>query len=400
MNIFNSLGSNYNLSFVAKNLTTRSTQREFEQLQRYLSKKYDGKVLLTYKGREALRLALRACDMKGAAVGICGFTCFAVYEAIVQEGYSVEYLDIQKDDLNFSAEELSKAIKANPRLKIIFIQNTLGYPCEIQKIKKICQEKNIILLEDLAHSIGARYRDGSEAGTVGDFTMLSFSQDKVIDSVSGGALIIRNKRFYKRLDSFILKKIEEKQEGKDKQYPLNTYMIRSTYTIGLGKLMHAFLKKLNALSNPMLYSNQGEIHSLPLAYADTIYRQFLHLHENLKHREKIANIYKNALNKVVLLDPLCSAIDSSSNLRFPIVVENRNNLIEFLKKYNIHISDIWYDAPIGPKKYLSGTSYRKGMCLNAEVITDKIINLPTHINVSEKDAVFISQKINRWLKLQ
>lgn len=182
MSIFNSLGSNYDFKFVLKALFSR---REGD-LKKFLESKYQGKVTLTYKGRDALELALADLP-KESLVGINGFTCFAVYEAIKKAGHQALYLDIEKGELNFSADTLKRAVN----VKAVIIQNTLGYPCDIEKIAQICQENKIILIEDLAHSVGTRYKNGVEAGMIGDYVALSFSQDKMIDAVSGGALIER-----------------------------------------------------------------------------------------------------------------------------------------------------------------------------------------------------------------
>lgn len=189
MSIFNSLGSNYDFKFTLKALIARENN---SQLKSFLENKYQGKVTLVYKGREAIELCLKSLNLpEKSFVAITGFTCFAVFDAIKKSGLDVEYLDIEKGDLNFSAEILEKAVEKNPKIKVVLIQNTLGYPCDIENIAKICKEKKIILIEDLAHSIGTRYENGEEAGSFGDFVVLSFSQDKVIDAVSGGALIER-----------------------------------------------------------------------------------------------------------------------------------------------------------------------------------------------------------------
>jgi len=331
-------------------------------------------------------------------VGICGFTCFAVYEAIVKEGYKVEYLDIEKKSLNFSLDTLKSAVKNDPKLKIVLIQNTLGYPCDIESILKVCKENNIVLIEDLAHSIGTKYLNGKEGGTVGDFTMLSFSQDKVIDKVSGGALIVRNNQF--EISNFKFQKISFAQKLRDKFYPLITYKIRKTYDLGLGKVLHKISKLTNILSKPMDYIDQDNLHHLPTEYAKDIYRQFLLIDTNLFHRKRIAEIYNDTLDKKVLPSKIINTIKNSTNLRFPIFVERRENLINSLKDSNIFVSDIWYDVPIGPRKYLNKTSYKKGSCPNSEITAERLLNLPTHKNVSDENAKYIADKINLWLKSQ
>src|SRR5664279_3604063 len=100
MAIFNSLGSNYDFSNVIESFSANNSPVNKTLLTSFLEQKYGGKVTLLYKGREAIKLALRKIDQSRASVGICGYTCFAVYESVVTEDYDVVYLDIN-DTLNF-----------------------------------------------------------------------------------------------------------------------------------------------------------------------------------------------------------------------------------------------------------------------------------------------------------
>lgn len=383
MAMFNSLGSNYNLKYVLNSLFL-STNGANQKLKNMLSEKYEGKVILIYKGREALTLALKILDLpKESRIAINGFTCVAVYKAIEESGLVPICLDLEKNnsDLNFSPETLEKILKENKNIKVAVIQNTLGYPVDIEKIAKICKEKNIILIEDLAHCIGAKYNNGKEAGNIGDFVILSFSQDKVIDAVSGGALIIRNKKYLNKED-FQFK--TPANQMKDKLYPLLTYKIRFLYDLGLGKVFHFLSKNLNLLSKPMNESFYA-FYSLPNWYCNLALIEFDKLEQQLNHREEIAEIYAQNLNKNILNSNIAQKISISSNLRFPIFVENRNSLIKFLKGFNIFISDIWY-SDVAPE------------CPNAVNISKQILNLPTHINVKKSDALKITERINAWLK--
>jgi perosamine synthetase len=400
MSLFNSLGSNYTFEFVMEALAAGNMESNKLLLKKFLEEKYGGEVTLLYKGREALRLALRNIAQRETTVGICGFTCFAVYDAVVKEGYDVEYLDIDQS-LQFSYETLKKAVEKNKKLKVVIIQNTLGYPCAIEKIAVFCKENNIILIEDLAHSIGAKYANGKEAGTVGDFVVLSFSQDKMIDGISGGALVVRNEKFPLRSEASKVQNLELKQKDRktqqrDRMYPFYTVLIRTLYRSGLGKAFHHILRKKNLLTQPMDNLDADDLYALPNWYSQLIYSDFKEIEKNLTHRKTIAGIYAKTLNKKVMGDYFVVTIPSAANLRFPIFVPERESLISFLKKDSIYISDIWYDAPIGPKKYMSRTNY-KGECPTAEKISARIVNLPTHKNVSIKDAELIAEKVNEWL---
>lgn len=391
MNIFNSLGSNYDFKFVLKSLFTLGGDPE--KLENLLEEKYGGKAILLYKGREAIKLALKSLNLpEGSFVAINGFTCFAVYDAIKKAGLGVEYLDIEKGNLNFSPETLREALNKNPNIKIVIIQNTLGFPCNIEEISKVCKDHNLILIEDLAHSIGAKYENGKEAGTVGDITILSFSQDKMIDGISGGALISRN-------GEVLQEKLFDLPLGQqiiDKIYPLLTFKIRKTYLILLGKMLHEILKRLNLLSKPMAESAANHLHKLPSWYSALIKEGFGKLRENLDHRKTIASIYNQNIDKKVISQKISAQINSSSNLRFPLFIQERKSLIKFLNEKGVYVSDIWYDAPISPKKYLSQTDYH-GQCPNSELASSAILNLPTHKNVSTQNAINISKLVNQWL---
>src|SRR3989344_2007224 len=398
MSIFNSLGSNYDFVFVIKSLAHSNRLVYHSKLQHLLQKEYDGKTFLLYKGREAIILALRSLKLPiGSYVAINGFTCFAVYEAVKNAGFKVEYLDIGKDDLNFSPETLQKSLVKNSKIKVVIIQNTLGYPCQIEEIAQICKENKIVLIEDLAHSIGTKYSNGSETGTIGDIVVLSFSQDKIIDGISGGALIIRRGVKLIQMEGGLRWHLPKKQLI-NRLYPLLTYLIRNTYSFGLGKLLHFILKSLKFLQNPMETGN-GEIHQLPAWYCNLIKHQFEKSEESLIYRKKIATIYAEEINQNILSTQIKKLIPFSSNLRFPIFVENRDSLINYLKKHGVYVSDIWYDAPISTKRFMKQTNYSE-QCPNAELMSKEILNLPTHINVSEKNAKEISHLINQWLKLQ
>lgn len=396
MSIFNSLGSNYTFETVIETLSSSGKEANKLLLEKFLEEKYGGKAVLFYKGREAIKQALRSIGKKDAAVGICGFTCYAVYDAVVSEGYDVEYLDVD-ESLQFTFETLQIAIKKNPKIKVLLIQNTLGYPCDIDKIAAFCIEKDIILIEDLAHSIGAVYENGKEAGTVGDFVILSFSQDKMIDAISGGALIIRNKSY--EVGNITFKALSTDQQRRDRFYPLYTFLIRKTYAFGLGKVLHVVLKRKKMLTQPMEHLESSDVHSLPSWYCQLIHSEYRSLKDNLAHRKQVTKVYVETLNKKLLSDFFTKTYDNAANLRFPIFVPKRESLIHYLKAKHFYVSDIWYDAPIGPKKYMSKTNYN-GECPTAEIVAERIVNLPTHKNISATDAKILSEHINDWLKKQ
>ena len=394
--LFNSLGSNYDFEFALKSIFSFQRGEANSKLKALLEKKYGGEPVLLYKGREAIKLALELSGLpKGSRVGVNGFTCYVVYQAIIEAGYKPVYLDINGRSLNFDIKHLQKT----KDLKALIIQNTLGNPVDIDAVKVFCDTNRIILIEDLAHSAGGVYSNGLEMGKAGDFTALSFSLDKIIDAVSGGALIVRNRKYEAGLENISYKTLPLNNQLHDRFYPLLTFKIRKIYPLGFGKVLHFLLKKTKALSDPIGNINSIEYHKLPGWYAALALFRFSKLDEELKHRKMIAGIYSQKLDSRIISSEIIANYKFSTNIRFPIFVENRNGLIRHLKDNGVYVSDIWYDAPVAPKKLLSKTDYRDE-CPNSQEISDKIVNLPTHINVSMKEAEKISVLINKWQNTQ
>lgn len=396
MNIFNSLGSNYTLPFALRALFAGGGEGSRQKLIAYLEKRYGGHATLTYKGRDALALALRASigETEGAKVAINGFTCIALYDAVVESGYTPLFLDIDDGAVDFSAATLREALGRQPQVRAVVIQNTLGTPGEIEQIAELCRVRGIALIEDLAHSIGATYDNGREAGTMGDAVVLSFSQDKVVDGISGGAVIMHNASFASRVGA-PKGHVPFARQCKDRLYPLITWNIRVLYPVGIGKALHALTRALRLLPRPL--DGEQEQCMLPGWYASLILEEFTRLPKTAEHRRNIATLYANRLAKSSQLPQVVEKLRRSANLRFPIQTADRAILVAQLAHAGVYISDIWYDAPIAPKKYASRTSYTKGICPRSDSLADTIVNLPTHINTSLSQAERIAYEVNTYL---
>jgi perosamine synthetase len=393
--IFNSLGSNYSGRLVWQSLLARPSKRSRQQLCEYLAKQYGGTVTLTYKGREALELALKRSGLPATtAVAINGFTCYVVYRAIERAAYQAVFVDLAPGQLNFGLAELRAVHTQRPELKAVIIQNTLGYPADITDIATYCAKHKLLLIEDLAHSAGVSYSDGRRAGTIGDFVMLSFSQDKPSDIVAGGALIDR--RVSSTGDDANDKNmtlVSRWQRLKNRSYPFWTMLIRGGYDWQAGRLLHYALKRLKWLATPMHDNLEGP-HAMSDTAAQLLVARLPTLDDEISHRRAIAAIYKQRLPSELQLTEDEKA--TPSYLRFPLMVDDPQQLSDYVRHHHIYIGDRWYDAPIVPRRYLERTSYSSGLCPQAEQLSSHIVNLPTHGHVTPEIAERICAKINQW----
>ncbi|MCG2691908.1 aminotransferase class I/II-fold pyridoxal phosphate-dependent enzyme, partial [Microgenomates group bacterium] len=139
---------------------------------------------LVNAGRSALYLGLKSLNLhSGDEVLYQGFTCAVVPQAIIKAGAK----PVSVNCLNFNLDVHDLLKKISSRSKALIIQHTFGNPDDLKAIIKICGQHQLVLIEDCAHALGAKYQ-GKPIGSFGDMTVLSFGRDKVISSVFGGAL--------------------------------------------------------------------------------------------------------------------------------------------------------------------------------------------------------------------
>ena len=399
MRIFNSMGSNYTWGFALKALFAIGGESDRIVLAEEFSKRYGGKTYLTYKGREAIILALNAANLpKGSKIVISGYTCATVVMAVTYAGHIPVYADVTSPDVNFSAGSLSETLKEHPDTRMVIIQNTLGYPCDISNIKKICDSNNILLVEDLAHSIGGKYSSGEMMGTLGDFIIFSFSQDKILDAVSGGALVIRNP-LYQNIDMATWGTVPLKEQLRAKIYPLATSFIRSTHGIGVGKVVHKILFSLHLLAKPVNDLENRPTQHIPGWCASLALGRLQDLSSEITHRQEIVKEYLVILGDHTSCNFIKDTYMHSTCLRFTFPVDNRDALIAYLRTKDIHLSDIWYDVPVAPKRYWH-LFEKEHTAVGAQALAKQSVNLPTHQEITPERARYIANLILIWQSQQ
>lgn len=393
--IFNSVGSNYNAQFAFRSLFAGFGSHYRVALQTLLSERYGGETQLFYKGREAIQAALVIAQLpENSTVLVTGYTCFAVYQAVIDAGHEPVFMDIAEGEMNFDAGILKRTIQQHPEAAAVIVQNTLGFASDTKQIVAVAKKHNLVIIEDLAHCIGLEYADGHEAGTIGDFTALSFSQDKVVDGISGGALVVRTKKYQAKAEQYIrYSRLPLRRQFTDRIYPLQTVFIRAMYPFKIGKAYHAFAKRFGLLAKPV-DGVFGKFRTLPNWYCGLIVHQFKQLPALARRRQAISEIYAREISEKYQVK---SNYGDPIYLRFPIAVKRRDPLFNHLKLDNIFITDIWYESPIAPIRYMPKTSYQTGECSRAEKLAERMVNLPTHQAVSLNDARRLARKVETWL---
>lgn len=140
----------------------------------------------------AAMAAMEFYNLRGKTVLCPSNTFMATPLVILKAGAKVQFVDCNKTDLCMSFDDMKKkAEKYKPAA--IFVVHIGGHIAfDIEKIADYCQATGIILLEDCAHSHGARW-DGKKTGMWGDAGFYSFYATKTITTGEGGMLVSKDK---------------------------------------------------------------------------------------------------------------------------------------------------------------------------------------------------------------
>lgn len=363
---FLGLASNYSAGRILRHLFAWGSPRDSLTLRQDLAARYGAdlsQVTLYHSGRSALAVALQSVAAPGAKVILPGLTCIAVVRAIKAAGCVPVFSDIDPETLQYDFKALDKTLKlcyngdngspspAFPRPShpdssvdlVILAQNTLGLPLDIKALESLAKKHHAVIVEDLAHSAGRFYSDGREIGTVGAAAALSFGKGKAIDTICGGAVILRSPIKSARL-------VQPSHRPplstrlRDRWYPVFAGVSRTFWRLGLGKALLALAVKLHWIEKS----------------ADTA----LSTKTRLTHWQ--ARLARQQLTKL-----------PRTPLRDHYFVKNRPELLTKLRQAGYEFCEIWYDTPVSPARYALEADFPTERCPATVRVAASIINLPT-----------------------
>ena len=115
------------------------------------------------------------------------------YSPFIQNNLKLNFIDVNEETFNIDPEEIKKNI--TKKTKGILAINILGNPCEYEKIKKICKENKLILVEDNCESMGAIYKK-KLCGNFGLWSSLSSYFSHHISTIEGGYFLTDDEELY------------------------------------------------------------------------------------------------------------------------------------------------------------------------------------------------------------
>ncbi|NBX74532.1 MAG: aminotransferase class V-fold PLP-dependent enzyme [Alphaproteobacteria bacterium] len=140
-------------------------------------------------GTSALIATLWSMDLKPVdEIITTPFTFIATSNAILISKAKPVFVDIDKDSLLINTDLIEEAI--TPNTKAILPVHLYGRICNMEKIKKIAQKYNLVVIEDTSQAFGSQTAKGEFAGMIGDAGTFSFYKTKNISTFEGGMIAI------------------------------------------------------------------------------------------------------------------------------------------------------------------------------------------------------------------
>lgn len=342
------------------------------------------------RGRDALFVLLKAMGIsEGDEVILQAYTCVVVPNAIQYIGATPIYADIEEGGYNIDPELIEAAITHHT--KAVIVQHTFGEPANLEKIQDICKKHNLLLIEDCAHALSAEY-NGKKVGTFGDAAIYSFGRDKIISSVWGGMVSTD--------DSELAKKVKTLRDElpfptlfQTKQallHPLLFALIKPFYHFKFGKALLLFFQKIQLIPRVIFPKEKKGMKPkfFPQQMSNILARLAQHQLKKIerfkKHRLKMADLYREALESATNyhLPPTNS---HSAWLRYTIRTPEAGSILKRARKKGIYLGD-WYRTVLAPEDCPPEFfQYHAGSCPRAEKAAEETVNLPTHVQISERE---------------
>lgn len=316
----------------------------------------------------ALHLAMKLCNIKEGDEVICpSLTFVATVNAIRYVNAVPVFADIKSfKDLTIDPNDIEKKITS--KTKAIVVMHYGGFACDMNKIIKLANKYDLMVIEDACHGPLSEY-GGKKLGTIGDVGCFSFFSNKNISTGEGGMLVTNKDNFYEK-----------------------TKLLRSH---GMTSLSY---ERAKGHSTSYDVIELGYNYRMDDIRASIGIVQLEKIEEDLKKREKVRKMYVSSLETIdEIIIPFKDYSEFSSNYIFPIILNNsnykkrdfvRNKLAEFGIQTSVHYPAV--------HKFHIYKEFHSSLPIT-EYVTDNLITLPMFSNLNSEQINYIVNSLKQIL---
>lgn len=312
-------------------------------------------------GTAALHLAAMTAGIsEGDEVIVSSITFAASSNCVLYCGGTPVFADIKPDTYNIDPASIRKLI--TPKTKAIVAVDFTGQATELNEIKEICKEHNLILIEDAAHSIGTKY-NGQPVGSIADMTTFSFHPVKTVTAGEGGAILTDNYDYYRKL------------------MRLRTH--------GITRMQDEMVHPTDAL----WYQEQVELgynYRITDFQAALLLSQLKKLPAFIARRKEIVAKYNEEFEKMPELFVQCEIPESDTSRhlyilrpKYEMLTCDRRQFFDALYAENV-CPQVHY-LPVYWHSYYEKLGYEKGLCPNAESFYNESMSIPLYFGLTDEE---------------
>lgn len=344
-------------------LIFRSDLKSFESnLAKYSGAKYG---IGTGSCTGALYISLKAAGIKsGDEVVTVSHTYIATIDVIVHTGATPILIDVGKD-FNMDMSLLEDAI--SPKTKAIIPVHLNGRMCNMDKLMEIAEKYNLIVIEDAAQAVGAKFKDKS-SGSFGFTGCFSFYPAKILGGYGEGGMIIT----------------------------MNNELARKFYLLRDHGELPGYLKPANKQKEKIIYF-YGYNSILDNIDAAVLNVMLKHLPTWIERRRKIASMYNKSLSELedIILPPPPSNGDYFDVYQnYVIRTKKRDDLFKYLKKIGIETLISW-KIPNHRQKTLNLSHFNLP---KTEKISKCVLSLPMYPELTNEQVEYVINAIIKFIK--
>jgi dTDP-4-amino-4,6-dideoxygalactose transaminase len=334
-------------------LILRDQLRHFEEnIASFVGVKY---AVGLNSGTDALYLSLKAGGVSPGDEVITVAHTFVASVAVIHHCGATPILVDVGEDHNMDVDQVERAI--SPRTKAIMPVHLNGRLCNMERLMKIAEKHNSIVIEDAAQALGASF-DGKKAGSFGLTGCFSFYPAKILGTAGDGGLLVTDSKDVAEKVRLL------RDHGQDR-----------------------------ATGDILFYGFNSRLDNLHAAILDIKLR---HLPEWIERRRKLASIYHEGLSNLSAIKlpppprPQNRYFDVFTN--YVIGARERDRLVAYLKEQGVEVLISW-PKPMHHHDALNLRHFKLPM---TEQISREVVSLPLFPELGNEQVEFVVGTIRKF----
>ena len=287
---------------------------------------------------------------------------------VMQCGFHPILCDCNLQNLGVDTKHLESIFKEQSP-SILVIVHVLGFPCDMKEIMNLCEEYDVILIEDSCESVGTLY-DGKMTGAFGLCSSFSFYYGHHMSTIEGGMICTNDDAL-----AHVIRSI--RRHGWDKDLPDNVQNeLRQENDIDDFRSLYTFYWQGYNLRSTDLQAKIG-------------LSQLSKINSTIEIRKDNFKLYQKLIRNSFWKPDVGSDI---SNMAYPIITPHKDDLVSKLQKNNIECRPLVCGS-IGRQPFWI-REYGECRLANADTVHDFGLYIPNHHGLSEQDIEKITDIVN------